>query len=71
MVLFKRKVHARGSCCALAVSYCGVLLVFGHELSLAGADAALGAALVFASAVSYAIYLSTAARRSSAWARCG
>ena len=42
---------------ALAVSYCGVLLVFGHELSVAGADALLGAALVFASAVSYAIYL--------------
>ncbi len=42
---------------ALAVSYAGVLLVFGHEVSLAGADTALGAALVFGSAVSYAVYL--------------
>jgi drug/metabolite transporter (DMT)-like permease len=42
---------------ALAVSYCGVLLVFGHEVQLSGTHAALGTALVFASAVSYAIYL--------------
>ena len=42
---------------ALAVSYAGVLLVFGHELSFSGAGIALGAALVFASAVSYAVYL--------------
>ena len=42
---------------ALAVSYAGVLLVFGQELSLAGPDAALGAALVFASALSYAVYM--------------
>ena len=42
---------------ALAVSYCGVLLVFGHELSFSGADTALGAALVFGSAVSYSVYL--------------
>ena len=42
---------------ALAVSYCGVLLVFGFEANLSGADTALGAALVFGSAVSYAVYL--------------
>jgi len=42
---------------ALAVGYLGVLLVFGHEATLAGADTALGAGLVFASAVSYALYL--------------
>jgi drug/metabolite transporter (DMT)-like permease len=42
---------------ALAVSYAGVLLVFGHEVRLEGAHTALGAALVFASAVSYAVYL--------------
>jgi len=42
---------------ALAVSYAGVLLVFGHEVQLSGAHSALGAALVFASAVSYAVYL--------------
>jgi len=34
-----------------------VLLVFGHEVTLLGPDAALGAALVFASALSYAVYL--------------
>jgi len=42
---------------ALLIGYAGVLLVFGHEVTLAGADVALGAALVFASAVSYAVYL--------------
>ena len=56
MVVFKRKVSLR-RVIALAVSYCGVLLVFGHEVSLQGTHTALGTALVFASAVSYAIYL--------------
>ena len=41
----------------LAISYGGVLLVFGHELHLTGANVGLGAALVFGSAVSYAVYL--------------
>ena len=55
-VVYKRKVTAR-QMVALGVSYCGVLLVFGHEVSFLGRDVAIGAALVFASAVSYAIYL--------------
>jgi len=55
-VLFKRTVTGK-QLFALAVSYCGVLLVFGHELSFQGGNAALGAGLVFASAVSYAVYL--------------
>ena len=55
-VLFKRRVTTK-QLLALAVSYSGVLLVFGHELSFQGGNAALGAGLVFASAVSYAIYL--------------
>ena len=55
-VLFKRRVKPR-QLAALAVSYAGVLLVFGHEVQLSGADSLLGAALVFGSAVSYAIYL--------------
>ncbi len=55
-VLFKRKVTGR-QVLALAVCYGGVLLVFGHELSFQGRNAALGAVLVFASAASYAIYL--------------
>ena len=55
-VLFKRKVTAR-QLLALGVSYCGVLVVFGHEVTLLGSDVALGAALVFASAISYAVYM--------------
>lgn len=42
---------------AMALSYVGVALVFGHELVLDAPGAALGAALVFASALSYALYL--------------
>ncbi|MES2101206.1 MAG: DMT family transporter [Pseudomonadota bacterium] len=56
VLIFKRKVTGR-QLVALGVSYCGVLLVFGHELTSLGTNAALGAALVFASAVSYAVYL--------------
>ena len=41
----------------MAISYAGVLLVFGHEVTLQGADVGLGALLVFLSAVSYALYL--------------
>ena len=55
-IVFKRRVRGR-QIVALAVSYCGVLLVFGHEVSLQGTNTALGTGLVFASAVSYAIYL--------------
>ena len=54
--LFKRQVN-RKQILALAVSYAGVLLVFGHEVTFAGANVALGAGLVFGSAVSYAVYL--------------
>ena len=56
VVVFKRRVSAR-QMIALAVSYSGVLLVFGHEVSFQGKHAALGAGLVFASALSYAVYL--------------
>jgi drug/metabolite transporter (DMT)-like permease len=55
-LLFRRRVTHR-QLIALGVSYCGVLLVFGHELTVLGPHAALGAALVFGSAVSYAVYL--------------
>ena len=41
----------------MAVSYAGVALVLGHEARLEGTNVAWGAALVFASAVSYAVYL--------------
>jgi drug/metabolite transporter (DMT)-like permease len=43
---------------AFALSYAGVLLVFGHEVKLEGLNVGLGAALVFASALAYAVYLS-------------
>lgn len=55
-LLLRQRVSVRQAL-ALAVSYAGVLLVFGHEVQLAGADSALGAALVFGSALSYAVYL--------------
>jgi drug/metabolite transporter (DMT)-like permease len=42
---------------AMGVSYCGVLLVFAHELALSGANVALGGVLILASAISYAVYL--------------
>jgi drug/metabolite transporter (DMT)-like permease len=41
----------------MAISYGGVMLVFGMELTAQGADAALGALLVLGSALSYAVYL--------------
>lgn len=42
---------------AIALSYVGVLVVFGQELRFEGSNVALGAALVFGSALSYAVYL--------------
>ena len=56
LVLYQRRTTTR-QVLGMAISYCGVVLVFGHEISLLGADAAWGALLVFLSAVSYAIYL--------------
>ena len=55
-VLYKRKITYRQGM-AMALSYSGVLLVFGHEVSLVGDNIALGAILVFGSAITYAIYL--------------
>jgi drug/metabolite transporter (DMT)-like permease len=55
-LLFGRRV-SRSQLIALAVSYSGVLVVFGHEVRIQGADVVLGAGLVFASAISYALYL--------------
>ena len=55
-LLYRRKIsHRQGV--AMAISYSGVLLVFGHEVSFAGAHAALGALLVLLSALTYAVYL--------------
>ncbi|WP_296442782.1 DMT family transporter [Rhodoferax sp. UBA5149] len=56
LVLYKRRIQRR-QVLGMLVSYVGVVLVFGHEIKLQGSDAALGALLVFLSAVSYAVYL--------------
>ncbi len=56
LVLYRRRVSAP-QIIGMAISYAGVVLVFGHEITLMGPDAAWGALLVFLSAVSYAIYL--------------
>ncbi len=42
---------------AMAVGYAGVLLVFAQEFRVTGANVPLGGALVFASAIAYAVYL--------------
>jgi drug/metabolite transporter (DMT)-like permease len=55
-LIAKRPVTPR-TWAAMALSYAGLLVVFGRELSADGAQAGLGAALVFASTISYAIYL--------------
>ncbi len=56
-LLYRRRV-SRAQALGMGISYAGVLLVFGREVTLAGADVAWGSLLVFASAVSYAVYLS-------------
>ncbi len=60
LVVFKRRT-TRMQLVAMAISYSGVMLVFGHEITLLAdgksLNAVLGATLVFASAVSYALYL--------------
>ena len=55
-LLFAQRVTPR-QLGAMGLSYAGVLLVFGHELRFDGWTTALGAALVFGSALSYAVYL--------------
>ena len=56
VLLFGKRVRGR-QLIALAVSYAGVLLVFGHELQLQGAHTVLGGLLVFGSAATYAVYM--------------
>jgi drug/metabolite transporter (DMT)-like permease len=55
--LYGRGIRARQAL-GMALSYCGVVLVFGMELrGQQGAHAAWGAVLVLGSALSYAVYL--------------
>jgi len=56
-LLYRRKISPY-QWLGLAISYGGVLLVFGHEAHLSGEGVWLGSTLVFCSAVSYALYLS-------------
>ncbi len=56
LLLYGRRI-TRAQLLGMAVSYGGVVLVFGHEITLLGPEAAWGALLVFLSAISYALYL--------------
>lgn len=56
LVLYRRRI-TRLQALGMAISYAGVVLVFGHEITLQGPSTALGALLVFGSAVSYGVYL--------------
>ena len=60
LVLYKRRITSP-QLLGMGISYCGAMLVFGHEIAVQGvgerSGAAWGALLVFSSAVSYAIYL--------------
>lgn len=60
LVIYKRRITGQ-QLFGMGISYCGVALVFGHEIAVQGAGersgAAWGALLVFLSAISYAIYL--------------
>lgn len=55
-LLLGQRVSARQAL-SLAVSYAGVLLVFAHEVRFEGLQTLIGAGLVFASTVSYALYM--------------
>jgi drug/metabolite transporter (DMT)-like permease len=52
-----RRPISRRQWLAMSIAYCGVILVFWHDLSASGADVPLGSALIFGSTVAYSIYL--------------
>lgn len=56
LILYKRHI-SRQQALGMAISYAGVMLVFGQEVTLEGGEVALGALLVFGSAICYAVYL--------------
>ena len=56
LVFYQRRI-APTHLIGMTLSYAGVALVFGHEITLQGSEAAWGALLVFGSAISYALYL--------------
>ena len=55
-VFLKRRI-SRYEWLALGLSYCGIVLVFVHDLGGGAGDAVTGALFVLGSALSYAIYL--------------
>ena len=60
--LLRRQRPSAGALGALALSYLGLLLVFGREVVLEGPHVVLGALLVLASSLCYALYLMLAGR---------
>jgi len=59
-MLYRRRPRAR-QLAGMAISYAGMVAVFGHELGTGNANIALGTLLVFGSAAGYAVYLVTSA----------
>jgi drug/metabolite transporter (DMT)-like permease len=55
-LVFKRRI-GRIEWAALAVSYCGIFLVFAHDLAGGAGSTVIGSLFVLGSAISYAIYL--------------
>ncbi|MDH5707960.1 MAG: DMT family transporter, partial [Hylemonella sp.] len=55
-LLYGRAIRL-GQTLGMGISYLGVLLVFGREVRVEGAEVAWGSLLVFLSALSYALYL--------------
>ena len=56
-VLFLRRRFTRTDGMALVVAYAGILAAFWHDLRAGSGNVPLGATLVFASALTYALYL--------------
>lgn len=56
VLVFKRRVQPR-EWAALALAYCGIVLVFVHDLAGGAGNIVLGSLLVLGSALSYAFYL--------------
>lgn len=56
VMVFKRRVR-RVEWAALALAYCGIVLVFVHDLGANPGNAVLGGLLVLGSALAYAVYL--------------
>ncbi|WP_395342164.1 DMT family transporter [Ningiella sp. W23] len=55
-VFFKTKLP-KNIWIILGMSYLGILLIFGHDLTTLGSEVALGTSLVFLSAIAFSIYV--------------